>query len=70
MSFLFNISVTLVLSVCYELLSLIRTYCVQGASKIFGQTSGVTSPHQNMEKVSINVRPQTVCEVQAETCLF
>ena len=44
MSFLLNISVTLVLSVCYELLPLIRTHCVQDASKMFGQTSGSDFP--------------------------
>jgi len=68
-SFLLHVSVTLVSSICYQLLPLIRTHFIQGVSKTFGQTSGITSPHQNLEKISMNVCPQRVCEVQPTTCL-
>ena len=59
-----NIGVTLVSSILYQVLPLIRIRCAQGVSKTLRQTSGVTSPHQNREKVAINVCPQEVSEVQ------
>lgn len=34
--------------------------CILSVSKLPGQTSGVSSPHQNKEKVHINIRPQTL----------
>jgi hypothetical protein len=38
-------------------------YIIQGVSKILEQASAVCSPHQNKEKVHINIRvcPQTPC---------
>jgi hypothetical protein len=69
MLFLLNISVTLVLSVCYQLLPLMRTHFVQGVYKTLGQTFGVTSRNQIMEKVTTTVCSQTVYEVQPATCL-
>jgi hypothetical protein len=50
MSFLLNISVTLVLSVWCQLFPLTCTHSVQGVSKTFGQTSGVTSPTRKYGK--------------------
>jgi hypothetical protein len=43
---------------------------IQGVSKALGQTSGVSSPHQNMEKkVHFSICLQTVCEVQPNNML-
>jgi hypothetical protein len=39
-------------------------HAIQGVSKILWQTSGLSSPHQNKEKVHTNICLQTVFEVQ------